>query len=298
MLFRTWRALPVAVAVAVAATTAAVAIASPAQAAGFTTRVVEYIWNAPTYTTSIGSVQCNSNEKVTGGGALVMSLNSNVRLIESFAVSDTKWQWVIHNNTNSVQEIHARAICITNTSGYERRWKRYTPLQPGSLTLVDVSCPAGKTSIAGGFQLHGGLFGNPRKVKASASFFFGNADKGWAFYLRNDDTVTFTGNVQAICISDRVQRWLYDDRFDSVVVPPGQTRVLTDDCSFAPRGYTWSLVGGGWNYVGSDSPHNIVTAALPTDATNDFWKLNLSNPDSKSHEFGLAIVCIAKLRKA
>jgi hypothetical protein len=291
MRFRKFPSL--AAAAVLVATAGAVVIASPAQAAGFTTRIVEYIWNVPTYSTSVGTVQCNSDEKVTGGGALVMSLNSNVRLIESFAVSDTKWQWAIHNNTNAVQEIHGRAVCITNPSGYERVWNRYTPITPNTFQWVEAFCPNGKTSISGGFQFQGGLFGDRSKVAAKSSFPHSDLKYGWAHYLRNDDIVTFTGNVQVICVSD-VRRYTYDGRYDVITVPAGQSRVGTDDCRYAGKGYTWSLVGGGWS-SSVTSPYTAVTAALPTDGANDYWKINAVNADSVARDFTVKIVCIARL---
>src|SRR5687768_2725702 len=142
------------------AVVAVVAIAAPAHAAVANVRVVEFIFNAPNHSTTLGPIHCRSGEKVLGGGALVMGLNTGVRLIESFALSDTTWRVAVHNESGGPQEIHARALCATGVAGYERKWVRGFPLRPNSVTDLTATCPSGKTSIAGGFQIQVGLLGD------------------------------------------------------------------------------------------------------------------------------------------
>lgn len=263
----------------VVATGVIVAAALPAHAAVSSVRVVEIIWNAPNHTTSSATLQCNTGETVLSGGALVMSLNTGVRLIESFASSNTKWSLSVHNESNGPQEIRARALCATGVAGYERRWVTGFQLKPNTVTDLTVTCPSGKTSLAGGFQTVASPVDRDR-LKASASFVSGT---GWKATIRNDSIATYSGNVQAICTS--MGRWWNQS---TVTVTAGGTNVFTNHCGSS----NW-LVGGGWK-TNENTPHNIVTAALPTDASNDYWKINLANPDSVSHSVQFLMICMEK----
>ena len=51
--------------------------------------------------------------------------------------------------------------------------------------------------------------------------------------------------------------------------------------------------GGGW-VTNENTSYNIVTASIPTDASNDYWKINLSNPDSVAHTVQYMHLCLPK----
>jgi hypothetical protein len=272
---RRWLAGFAAAAVVAVGTVAAGAL--PADAAIANVRVVEFIFNAPNHATTLGPVSCNSGERVLGGGALVMTLDTDVRLIESFALSDTTWRVAVHNESGSTQEIHARALCATGVTGYERKWARGFTLPPNSVKDLTANCPAGKTSIAGGFQIRANE-ADRDELKASASFATGN---GWRAKIRNDSNATYNGDVQAICTS------LTGRTISSITVTvnPGATAVVSSNCS------SNRLTGGGW-ITNQNIPHNIVTAALPGQAPDIHWKINVHNTDSVAHTVQYWHVCM------
>lgn len=117
------------------------------------------------------------------------------------------------------------------------------------------------------------------KLKASASYVSGST---WRAQIRNDSFGANGGVVQAICTSLPGRT----TGSTSVSVGAGSTAWQAKDC-----GATRWLVGGGW-ITNQNIPHNIVTAALPTDAANDNWKINLANGDSVAHTVQLIHVCL------
>jgi hypothetical protein len=132
----------------VIATGSVVAVATPAHAAVTSVRVVENIWYAYGMTTSLGGIQCNADEKVLGGGALVMNLDPNIRLVESFASTDTKWWWAVYNPPQTVREVHGRVICAKGVSGYERKSSPAYSLMGNSVTDLTVTVAAGSTTYS------------------------------------------------------------------------------------------------------------------------------------------------------
>jgi hypothetical protein len=264
------------VAAAVIAAGSVIAIATPAQAAISSVRIVEEIFDVQSYSTGTEAVFCNTNEKVLGGGALVMSLNSSVKLLESYAFKDHQWRVRLYNPTSTWQEVRVRAICATGVDGYERKMTT-DGVAPNTTKDITSACPAGKTSIAGGFGIY-----DTYLAKASASYAYGT---GWKVQIRNDDPYKHPAiNVQAICTSQtgRSYAWI------TVTVNAGSTNVYTGNC-----GSNKWLVGGGW-VTNESTPYNIVTASIPTDATNDYWKINLSNPDSVAHTVQYMHLCLPK----
>ena len=77
-------------------------------------------------------------------------------------------------------------------------------------------------------------------------------------------------------------------KFSQMTVNPGSTAFFQSDC-----GSDKWLVGGGF-ITGENTPHNIVVGATPGDAANDFWKVNLSNPDTVVHTANHVKVCMPK----
>jgi hypothetical protein len=258
-----------------------VAVAAPAQAAISNVRIVETIFFAPKLTTTLAAVDCNSNEKVLGGGLLVMNLDPNIRVIESLAKTETKWGWAVYNPTQNIPEIHARAICARGVTGYNiKTGPSVTVPAGGSVKDITADCPSG-TSISGGFGIQANPFERD-KLKVAASQPSGN---GWKVQIRNDSVSAWAGFAQVICTT-LPGRFIPDPI--TVTVAAGSTTAASRDC-----GSTRQLVGGGW-VTNQNFRHNIVTAAIPTDATNDFWKINLANPDSVSHSVKLITVCLPK----
>ncbi|MBX6749545.1 MAG: hypothetical protein IRY85_07685 [Micromonosporaceae bacterium] len=259
-----------------------VAVAAPAQAAISNVRIVETIFFAPKMSTTLGAVDCNTNEKVLGGGLLVMGLDPNIRVIESLAKTDTKWGWAVYNPTQNIPEIHARAICAQGVTGYKRVDGKADTVPPGGAVKdITATCPSGMTSISGGFGIQANPFERD-KLKVAASQVFGN---GWKIQIRNDSVSPWAGFAQVICTT--LPGRLTPDPV-TVTVAAGSTTAASRDC-----GSNHQLVGGGW-VTNQNIPHNIVTAAIPTDATNDNWKINLANRDSVSHTVKLIIVCLPK----
>jgi hypothetical protein len=267
------------VAAGVVAAGSVVTIAAPAQAAVSGVRVIEDTWYAYSGTTR-GLVRCNSGEKMLGGGVLVMDLDPNIRLVESYPSSDTTWQFTVYNPTQNIREIHGRAICATGVDGYERVSDDGYLDSGGSVATITATCPSGKTSIAGGFrfeaaEIHSG------QMKASASYVSGSR---WKAQIRNDSVQDYTGYVYAICTSLTGRT----TGSTALTVNAGSTTWYTTNCGSSK----W-LVGGGW-ITNENTSHNVVTASLPTDATNDFWKINLANPDSIAHTVQHVHVCMPK----
>jgi hypothetical protein len=269
-----------AAAAAVVAAGSVVAVATPAQAAVTSVRIVEDIWYASGMTTTTGAVYCNADEKVLGGGVLVMNLDHKIRLVESWAPSDTWWRWAVYNPTQTVREIHGRAICAKGVSGYERKQSAAYNLVGNSVTTLSASCPAGKTSISGGFMIQAVEY-DRGKLKASVSNVSGN---GWQAQIRNDSVASYGGFVQVFCTS-LGGRTTYST---TVNVAAGSTTYSWEDCG--PN--KW-LVGGGW-VTNQNTSSNIVTGALPTDSAYDQWKINLSNPDGAARSVQLVNVCLNK----
>jgi hypothetical protein len=88
---------------------------------------------------------------------------------------------------------------------------------------------------------------------------------GWQVQIRNDSVANYAGFAQVICtnLAGRTTG------STTVTVAAGSTTWSAADCGNAK----W-LVGGGW-VTNQNTPSNIVTAALPTDDANDYWKINL-----------------------
>jgi hypothetical protein len=249
-----------------------VATAAPAQAAvtGAIAREGEAFW-VPSFGTASGAAICEAGEVVIGGGALIMSLDTNVRLSSSFANADNRWFVLVANPTSTFQEVHVRALCARNVAGYAKETGPVS-LPPGSSgNTGTAACRDNKVAIGGGFLTAAPDFDRPR-IKVAGSYADFSNPAVWNLNMRNDSLGFYSATAQVICTS-QTNRGNPIARLTSV--PAGSTAFGFDDCGSASS----VAVAGGYLTSG-DFPAAVVTAFLPTQSSFPQWKINISNPDS------------------
>src|SRR4051794_39448208 len=146
------RASVAAVAALLASAGTVVATAAPAQAAvsGAVVREGDFM-SVPSHGIAYGAAICDPGEVVIGGGVLVMSFDTSVRLSSSFANANNRWFVLVANPTSSYQEVHVRALCARNVAGYYQATGPVS-LPPGSSgNTGSAVCPGGRVAIGGGF---------------------------------------------------------------------------------------------------------------------------------------------------
>jgi hypothetical protein len=273
-----------AVALLAAAGTVAVT-AAPAQAAitGAVVREGDFVY-VPSFGTASGAAICNPDEVVIGGGVLVMSFDTTVRLSTSFANASNRWFVLIANPTSDFQEVHVRALCARNVAGYSQTPLGPVSLPPGSSgNTGTAACPNGKVAIGGGFITYANDY-DRTKIKTAATFADFSNPAVWNVEMRNDSLGYYSGGVQAICTSQTNRSALTGK---TLSVGAGSTLYDSDDCGSANS----VAVAGGYRTVG-DFPTSVVTGFLPTQGSVPQWKINLSNPDSVTRRVSTFHACL------
>jgi len=260
------------------------AAAAPAQAAvtGAIAREGDAFW-VPSYGVADGAAICNPGEKVIGGGALIMSMDSSVRVSTSFANADYRWFVRIANPTSVYQEVHVRALCAQNVAGYEEREGAVSLPPYSSGNAGTAVCPSGKVAIGGGF-ITAAYDYDRSNIKVSASFADFSNPAVWDITMRNDSGGYYGATAQVICTS-QTNRSRPTGR--TVIVDAGSTLYSFEDCGSA----SLVTVAGGYREVG-DFPAAIVTGFLPTQDSYPYWKFNFSNPESGFHQVSTFHACL------
>jgi len=180
MRFRRWHNLLAAAAVAAGVV---VAVAAPAQAtvSNMQVREITGSWHVNAGATSTNALVCAAGEKVVQGGILSQTLSTGVYVLSSYSNASNRWFWAVHNDTFSIQEVHALAICAVGVDGWAVKWGSGTVPGGSSADITSLSCPSGKTSIGGGWN---NLNNNvPGEWFVSSSYPSGNA---WRVRVRSN----------------------------------------------------------------------------------------------------------------
>lgn len=267
---------------AAAGTVAATAAPAEAAVTGAVVREGDFI-NVPAFGVADGAAICNPGEVVIGGGALIMNLDSSVRLSSSFANASFRWFVRIANPTSVFQEVHVRALCATNVAGYSQRTGPVSLPPFSSGNAGTASCPGGSVAIGGGFITAANDFDRPL-IKVAESFPDFTNPALWDLGMRNDSGGFYSATVQVICTS-QTNRSRPTGR--TVTVGAGSVVVSTEDCGSA----SLVSVAGGYREVG-DFPPAIVTGFLPTPGSFPYWKYNFSNPDPVTRRVSTFHACL------
>jgi hypothetical protein len=272
-----------AAAAVLAAGGAVIATATPAQANVANAVVREDIINVPSFGIGDGAAVCVGNEKVISGGALIMSMDPRVRVSSSFANADFRWFVRIANPTNDFQEVHIRALCATNISGYSQRTGPISLPPHSSQNLGHANCPSGSVAIGGGFIAAVTDFDRPN-VKVSESWPDPANPTQWNVGMRNDSNGFYGGTAQVICTTQTNRS---RPTGKTSMVSPESSLVVFEECT-AVQGL---VVAGGYREVG-DFPTAIVTGFLPSSDPPPYWKYNFSNPDPSFHQITTFHACL------
>lgn len=239
--------------------------------------------NVPAFGVADGAAICNPGEVVIGGGILVMSLDSSVRLSSSFANADFRWFVRVANPTPFFQEVHVRAMCARNVAGYfQSPLTAAVSLPPfSSGNTGSVNCPAGKVVIGGGFHADVPDFDRPN-VKVGTDMPSTTNPAAWNFEMRNESGGFYAARGQVICTS-QTNRGAPVSHFTSIGA--GSTAFTFEECS------SGVVVAAGYRTIGN-FPSNIVTAQLPTQDSPPYWKNNFANPDSTTRSVTTYHACL------